>query len=339
MPDSYFRNSQRSPPSASPATGNKKQHIQEEHDLISQALIGQVIKPKEIVGGVPICLDDHIENHEKIYELILVIRFKNANSAILAVQKFYYDDDLTSFLNRDVTVRHLVEDRHNNNTYDPEAIIKCLMIFDEETNTWSLEIVKSSYHVNMGEFDNFETSSELQGFAIKFGEMVEENYNADVDVHNNNYSASSGDNSSNDSLSENGNDDASDSGESILNPEFVELASMMKTSLKQFLGGNNPHEEKDDDDENGDIFKYSLNENAVSGVFMSLIDRIWFGGVPGHSIKSFDDNEDEKEEKASIFSFHGPTSSMELGFTSIGKNGGKVCSREDASKDDNEADS
>ncbi|CAH1762723.1 15254_t:CDS:2 [Entrophospora sp. SA101] len=42
------------PPSASPATGNKKQHIQEEHDLISQALIGQVIKPKEIVGGVPI---------------------------------------------------------------------------------------------------------------------------------------------------------------------------------------------------------------------------------------------------------------------------------------------
>ncbi|CAJ0914046.1 15248_t:CDS:2 [Entrophospora sp. SA101] len=59
-------------------------------------------------------------------------------------------------------------------------------------------------------------------------------------------SASSGDNSSNDSLSENGNDDASDSGESILNPEFVELASMMKTSLS-----NNPHEEKDDDDENG----------------------------------------------------------------------------------------
>ncbi|CAJ0824588.1 840_t:CDS:2 [Entrophospora sp. SA101] len=99
---------------------------------------------------------------------------------------------------------HLVEDRHNNNTYDPEAIKKCLMIFDEETNTWSLEIVKSSYHVNTGEFDNFETSSELQEFAIKFDEM-----------------------------------DDSDSGELTLNPEFVELASMMKTSLSQENGINN----------------------------------------------------------------------------------------------------
>ncbi|CAJ0828478.1 16213_t:CDS:2 [Entrophospora sp. SA101] len=107
---------------------------------------------------------------------------------------------------------HLVEDRHNNNTYDPEAIIKCLMIFDEETNTWSLEIVKSSYHVNTGEFDNFETSN----------------------------SASSDDSSSNDSSSENGNDkDDSDSGELTLNPEFVELASMMKTSLSQENGINN----------------------------------------------------------------------------------------------------
>ncbi|CAB4382519.1 oxoglutarate dehydrogenase, E1 component [Rhizophagus irregularis] len=41
-------------PSASPATGNKKQHIQEEHDLLSQALIGQIVKPKEIVSGVPV---------------------------------------------------------------------------------------------------------------------------------------------------------------------------------------------------------------------------------------------------------------------------------------------
>ncbi|CAJ0638950.1 15137_t:CDS:2 [Entrophospora sp. SA101] len=107
---------------------------------------------------------------------------------------------------------HLVEDRHNNNTYDPEAIKKCLMIFDEETNTWSLEIVKSSYHVNTGEFDNFETSN----------------------------SASSDDSSSNDSSSENGNDkDDSDSGELTLNPEFVELASMMKTSLSQENGINN----------------------------------------------------------------------------------------------------
>ncbi|CAI2171207.1 12311_t:CDS:2 [Funneliformis geosporum] len=41
-------------PSASPATGNKKQHIQEEHELISQALIGQIIKPKEVVSGIPV---------------------------------------------------------------------------------------------------------------------------------------------------------------------------------------------------------------------------------------------------------------------------------------------
>ncbi|PKY24019.1 oxoglutarate dehydrogenase, E1 component [Rhizophagus irregularis] len=41
-------------PSASPATGNKKQHIQEEHDLLSQALIGQIIEPKKVVSGVPV---------------------------------------------------------------------------------------------------------------------------------------------------------------------------------------------------------------------------------------------------------------------------------------------
>jgi len=41
-------------PSASPATGNKKQHIQEEHDLLSQALIGQIIKPRNVVSGVPV---------------------------------------------------------------------------------------------------------------------------------------------------------------------------------------------------------------------------------------------------------------------------------------------
>ncbi|CAJ0638948.1 15136_t:CDS:2 [Entrophospora sp. SA101] len=78
--------------------------------------------------------------------------------------------------------------------------------YNEQNGTWSLEIVKSSYHVNTGEFDNFETSN----------------------------SASSDDSSSNDSSSENGNDkDDSDSGESTLNPEFVELTSMMKTSLNQ----------------------------------------------------------------------------------------------------------
>ena len=56
----------------------------------------------------------------------------------------------------------------------------------------------------------------------------------------------------------------------------------------------------------GDIFKYSLNENAVSGVLISLIDRIWFGGVLGHSMKSFEEDEDEDEdEEAPLFSFHG----------------------------------
>ncbi|CAG8631249.1 7178_t:CDS:2, partial [Acaulospora morrowiae] len=41
-------------PTASPATGNKKQHIQQEHNLLSQALLGQIIKPSDVVGGVPI---------------------------------------------------------------------------------------------------------------------------------------------------------------------------------------------------------------------------------------------------------------------------------------------
>ncbi|CAG8460605.1 17561_t:CDS:2, partial [Cetraspora pellucida] len=39
------------PPSASPATGNKVQHIQEEHELLSQALIGQIVKPTDVVSG------------------------------------------------------------------------------------------------------------------------------------------------------------------------------------------------------------------------------------------------------------------------------------------------
>ncbi|CAH1763221.1 1535_t:CDS:2 [Entrophospora sp. SA101] len=34
-----------------------------------------------------------------------------------------------------------------------------------EDRTWSLEMVGSSYHVSKGEFDNFETSSELQEYA------------------------------------------------------------------------------------------------------------------------------------------------------------------------------
>jgi 2-oxoglutarate dehydrogenase E1 component len=41
-------------PSASPATGNKKQHIQEEYELLSQALNGQILKPKEVVSGIPV---------------------------------------------------------------------------------------------------------------------------------------------------------------------------------------------------------------------------------------------------------------------------------------------
>ncbi|CAG8583475.1 6676_t:CDS:2 [Acaulospora morrowiae] len=41
-------------PTASPETGNKKQHIQQEHSLLSLALTGQIIKPSDVVGGVPI---------------------------------------------------------------------------------------------------------------------------------------------------------------------------------------------------------------------------------------------------------------------------------------------
>ncbi|CAG8579216.1 15798_t:CDS:2 [Cetraspora pellucida] len=41
-------------PSASPATGNKKQHTQEEFELLSQALIGEVLRPKNVVSGVPV---------------------------------------------------------------------------------------------------------------------------------------------------------------------------------------------------------------------------------------------------------------------------------------------
>jgi 2-oxoglutarate dehydrogenase E1 component len=41
-------------PSASVATGNKKKHYQEEYGLLSQALIGEVIQPKEVAQGVPV---------------------------------------------------------------------------------------------------------------------------------------------------------------------------------------------------------------------------------------------------------------------------------------------
>ncbi|CAG8437372.1 3443_t:CDS:2 [Ambispora gerdemannii] len=42
------------PPAASPSTGNKKIHIQEEQDVLSEALIGQVVRPQKIDNGVPI---------------------------------------------------------------------------------------------------------------------------------------------------------------------------------------------------------------------------------------------------------------------------------------------
>ncbi|CAG8452153.1 8019_t:CDS:2 [Ambispora leptoticha] len=42
------------PPAASPSTGNKKQHIQEEQDVLAEALIGQVVRPQRIENGVPI---------------------------------------------------------------------------------------------------------------------------------------------------------------------------------------------------------------------------------------------------------------------------------------------
>ncbi|KAI9301347.1 oxoglutarate dehydrogenase, E1 component [Cunninghamella echinulata] len=41
-------------PSASVATGNKKQHYHEEYNFLSEALIGQATKPKEIEAGVPV---------------------------------------------------------------------------------------------------------------------------------------------------------------------------------------------------------------------------------------------------------------------------------------------
>ncbi|KAG9289182.1 hypothetical protein G9A89_022491 [Geosiphon pyriformis] len=42
------------PPAASPSTGNKKVHIQEEQDVLSQALKGKVLKAQKVVSGVPI---------------------------------------------------------------------------------------------------------------------------------------------------------------------------------------------------------------------------------------------------------------------------------------------
>ncbi|KAI7908122.1 oxoglutarate dehydrogenase, E1 component [Cokeromyces recurvatus] len=42
------------PPSASVATGNKKQHYKEEHAFLSQALIGHVTEPRSIENGIPV---------------------------------------------------------------------------------------------------------------------------------------------------------------------------------------------------------------------------------------------------------------------------------------------
>ncbi|KAG0001910.1 2-oxoglutarate dehydrogenase E1 component [Modicella reniformis] len=41
-------------PSASVATGNKKTHLAEEYAFLSEALIGEVRKPSDVVGGVPV---------------------------------------------------------------------------------------------------------------------------------------------------------------------------------------------------------------------------------------------------------------------------------------------
>jgi 2-oxoglutarate dehydrogenase E1 component len=42
------------PPSASPATGNKKQHAKEEKELLSQAFFDEVRKVQTMRNGVPI---------------------------------------------------------------------------------------------------------------------------------------------------------------------------------------------------------------------------------------------------------------------------------------------
>lgn len=42
------------PPSASVATGNKKQHLQEERTFLSKALLGRVEEPKEMKLGIPV---------------------------------------------------------------------------------------------------------------------------------------------------------------------------------------------------------------------------------------------------------------------------------------------
>lgn len=41
-------------PSASVATGNKKQHMQEEQMVLSKALFGRAEKAKDVVNGIPI---------------------------------------------------------------------------------------------------------------------------------------------------------------------------------------------------------------------------------------------------------------------------------------------
>ncbi|CAJ0630609.1 14138_t:CDS:10 [Entrophospora sp. SA101] len=212
---------------------------------------------------------------------------------------------------------HLVEDSHNN-TYDSEAIKKCLMIFDEETNTWSLEMVGSSYHVSKGEFDNFETSSELQEFAKEFDFTMRQSSEDDGMVEEVEYNYNSGD--------------------SVLDSEFAELATMMKTSLNQENGINNlnrPVSLEQYLGGGGDIFKYSLNENAVSGVFISLIDRIWFGvaGFKSSPQSAFLLRDDDKEEFVIVGDPKSINGSMELRFIPIGKNGGKSCSREYVSND------
>ncbi|KAF9581928.1 2-oxoglutarate dehydrogenase E1 component [Lunasporangiospora selenospora] len=41
-------------PSASVATGNKKAHLAEEYAFLAEALTGEAVKPKDVVGGVPV---------------------------------------------------------------------------------------------------------------------------------------------------------------------------------------------------------------------------------------------------------------------------------------------
>ncbi|CAH1761800.1 2595_t:CDS:2, partial [Entrophospora sp. SA101] len=197
---------------------------------------------------------------------------------------------------------HLVEDSHNN-TYDSEAIKKCLMIFDEETNTWSLEMVGSSYHVSKGEFDNFETSSELQEFAKEFDFTMRQSSEDDgmVEEVEYNYNSASSDNSSS----------GGNSGDSVLDSEFAELATMMKTSLNQENGINNLNR------------PVSLEQYLGGGV----------AGFKSSPQSAFLLRDDDKEEFVIVGDPKSINGSMELRFIPIGKNGGKSCSREYVSND------